>query len=62
MLRFGSVIGSRYIIVSNEFWADSNCWWDLPATIEEEFGVEDSFSMFFLPIVDRKELISAEEI
>lgn len=63
----GSKIADRYIILNQECWEDSSCFYNVSRTLDRVFKVEDSFGEIFCTyvngnILDKVELVRAMDI
>lgn len=59
LTEFGEHIGEYYIILSNEFYEEGICTWNLFSMIDEVFETDDTYSKY---IKIREEMISYKEI
>lgn len=63
LLACGNKIGNKYIILNQELWEDSSCYYNVAIVLEHVFNTEDVFGKVFCTFDDdeleREDLISA---
>lgn len=66
LLSCGTKIADRYIILNQEFWENSSCYYNVATTLETIFNVDDVFGEIFCVYgedqTDKQELINAMEM
>ena len=66
LLSCGTKIADRYIILNQEFWEGSSCYYNVATVLERMFDVGDVFGEVFCSFdnseTDQKEIVSAMEI